>query len=188
MPYPAQMDAKRIVENARQMIEAVGVDNLSLNKLAAALGVKAPSLYRHFASKNDLLRAVNLQTGQHLVENILAAVDSVSDDPHAQVLAMSQAYRAFVHAHPMTYTLMFGNSSPELRPDPALLEQMAIPLQNVIAAISGEPDSLAALRGMMALVHGFTMLEINGQFQRGGDLSLAFRQSVEAYLNGWMGK
>jgi AcrR family transcriptional regulator len=185
MPYPAQMDANRIVYYAREVIEAEGVDNLSLNKLATLLGVKAPSLYRHFASKNDLLRAVNLHTGGQLVEAILAAVETAADDPQARVRAMAHAYRAFVHAHPQTYSLMFGSLAPELRPDAALLEGLAIPLQKLMAAISGEADSLAALRGMMALVHGFAILELNGQFQRGGDLGEAFSRVVDAYIAGW---
>jgi hypothetical protein len=29
------------------------------------------------------------------------------------------------------------------------------------------------------------MLELNGQFQRGGDLSLTFEEIVKAYLQGW---
>ncbi len=185
MPYPAQMDATRIVHYAHEVIEAEGVENLSLNKLATLLGVKAPSLYRHFASKNDLLRAVNLHTGSQLVEAILAAVEAAPDDPQERVRAMAHVYRTFIHAHALTYSLMFGSLAPEMRPDEALLAGLAIPLQKVMAAISGEPDSLAALRGLMALVHGFAILELNGQFQRGGDLGDDFSRVVDAYIAGW---
>jgi hypothetical protein len=66
------------------------------------------------------------------------------------------------------------------------LEEMAIPIQRVMAEISGEEGSLTALRGLWALIHGFLLLEISGQFRRGGDLTEAFMQSVEAYLDGWM--
>ena len=66
-----------------------------------------------------------------------------------------------------------------------LLEALAIPIQQVMAEISGEEGSLAALRGLWALLHGFMLLELSGQFRRGGDLEAAFVQSVEAYLNGW---
>lgn len=185
MPYPAQMDANRIVNYASEVIEAEGLDNLSLNKLATLLGVKAPSLYRHFASKNDLLRAVNTYTGNQMVDSILAAVETAPDDPQGRVRAMAHAYRDYIHTHPQKYTLLFGALTPELRPDPAMLEGLAIPLQKLMAAISGEADSLAALRGFMALVHGFAMLELKGQFQRGGDLNQAFSRVVDAYIAGW---
>ncbi len=41
------------------------------------------------------------------------------------------------------------------------------------------------LRGAWALIHGFIMFELSGQFRRGGDLESAFIESVQAYLDGW---
>lgn len=186
MPYPAQISRDSIVEKARDMVEAEGADRLSLHKLAAALGVKAPSLYRYFAGKTDLLRAVNLQTVQRMVEAMKQA--SGTGDAHARLLAMAHACRDFGHRYPMTYRLAFTHTNPALRPDDSLAEALALPLQQVMAEISGEEHSLAALRGAWALIHGFIMFELNGQFRRGGDLEAAFTQSVEAYLAGWSRK
>lgn len=166
------------------MVEAGGFDQLSLHKLAAALVVKAPSLYRYFPSKTDLLRALNLKTTRQMVTAMQQAA-STGGDARARLLAMARAYRDFGHAYPMTYHLAFSNASPDLRPDGALLETLAIPIQQVMAKISGEEHSLAALRGIWALIHGFVSFELIGRFRRGGDLEAAFVQSVKAYLNGW---
>lgn len=184
MAYPSQITGETIVEKARDMVEAEGVEQLSLHKLAAALGVKAPSLYRYFASKTDLLRAVNLQTAQRMIEAMEQA-DGSETNAHARMLAMAHACRAFGYAYPMTYRLAFTNANPDLRPDDSMLEVLAIPIQQIMAAISGEQHSLAALRGVWALIHGFILFEISGQFRRGGDLEAAFTQCVEAYLRGW---
>ena len=54
-----------------------------------------------------------------------------------------------------------------------------------MAKITGQKQSLPALRGALALVHGFVMLELKDQLQRGGDLTMAFDASVNAYLHGW---
>jgi hypothetical protein len=62
---------------------------------------------------------------------------------------------------------------------------MALPLQALMSAVSGPEDSLAALRGAMALVHGFVLLELHGQLRRGGDLAVDFDTVVRAYLRGW---
>ena len=185
MPYPAQIDSQQVIDKAREMIEAEGAENLSLHRLAAAFGVKAPSLYRLFASKTDLLRAVNLGTAQAFSRAMLASADNVGDDPRARVLVMAHAARNFAHTNPMSYALAYASTAPELRPDEAALVEIAVPLQVIMAEISGEADSLAALRGVWALIHGFVLLELNGQFQRGGDLSAAFTQAVEAYIEGW---
>jgi hypothetical protein len=66
-----------------------------------------------------------------------------------------------------------------------MLLERAITIQKIIVQISGEEKSLPALRGLLAITHGYIMLELNGQFQRGGDLSLTFEEIVKAYLQGW---
>ncbi len=187
MPYPAQINRDALVARAREMIEAEGVEGVSLHKLAAALGVKAPSLYRYFASKTDLLREVNLQTARQMV-GMMEQAAATNGDARARMIAMAKACRDFGYANPMTYRLAFTNTNPNLRPDDAVLEALAIPLQQVMAEISGEEYSLAALRGAWALIHGFIMFELSGQFRRGGDLEAAFFQSMAAYLDGWSQK
>lgn len=190
MPYPTQITRELVVDKARELIEADGIDQLSLGRLAAALSVKAPSLYRYFDGKTGLLHAVNEVTNRALIAQITQAAAEISDADtenadRARVLAMARAYRAFAHAYPVTYSLLFANSSPELRPDAAESEQGAIALQAVMASLTGEANSLAALRGLMALAHGYATLELNEQYRRGGDLDETFNQIVEAYINGW---
>ena len=57
-PYPSQTNSKTVIETARILIEHEGVEALSLGKIAAELGIKAPSLYRHIKNKHALLQAV----------------------------------------------------------------------------------------------------------------------------------
>jgi hypothetical protein len=123
-----------------------------------------------------------------MTETTLAAIEDAADQPTARVLALARAFRAFAHANPMTYLLATSSTTPELRLDPAVLESLALLLQRVIATIAADEHSLAALRGMWALIHGFAMLELNEQFQRGGDLDATFDQAVEAYIAGWMAR
>jgi AcrR family transcriptional regulator len=184
-PYPAQINRETIVETAWEMVEAEGFEQLSLHRLAAALNVKAPSLYRYVKNKAELLRAVNEMTNALLFDSIGAALATAQDDSRHKLLAVAHAYRAFALAHPITYMLAFSTIEEEARPNPAAQEQAVLPLQAIMAQISGEADSLAALRGLTALLHGFVTLEINYQFRRGGDLEGHFTASLRAYLNGW---
>lgn len=184
MPYPAQVTHESIVETAWELVEAEGLDQLSLGRLAAALGIKAPSLYKHIASKAALLKAVNELTEARLFEALAPALEQM-DDPRQRLLNLARAYRAFALEHPVTYVLAYTTSDPDSRPDPARQEAAALPLQAVVAEITGEADSLAALRGLWALIHGFVLLEIHAQFRRGGELSAAYEQALAAYLDGW---
>jgi Tetracyclin repressor-like, C-terminal domain len=74
---------------------------------------------------------------------------------------------------------------PARQPDPDYLVQLILPLQAIVAQIAGEDDSLPALRGLYALMHGFVLAELTGQFRRGGDLDAAFESAVAAQIRGW---
>jgi AcrR family transcriptional regulator len=182
VPYPSQVNVDTILSKARAMLEAEGVEALSLGKLAAALNIKAPSLYRYFDSKNALLRALNGDTAARLVAAMRDAVDTQHDN---KIVALALAYRAFALENPVIYRLAFGSASDELRPDEQTLEALALPLQSVMAQISGEEHSLTALRGVWALMHGYVSLELSKQMRRGGDLETGFVRAVEAYVRGW---
>lgn len=185
MPYPSQVNREAIIAQAWQLIEADGADTLSLSKLAASLNIKAPSLYRHVGNKAQLLQAVNLHTSQQLVEALNTAVAQSGGTAVEQLAELMHVYRRFALENPNSYVLAFTNNDDALRPDENVMEQMALPLQAMMAAVSGQEASLSALRGAMALVHGFVMLELHGQLRRGGDLTEAFSAAVQAYLHGW---
>lgn len=186
MPYPSQVDFETLIDTARDLIEQSGVEQLTLQRLADVFGIKAPSLYKHVTNKTALLQAVNTRTGTLLVSAIQASLATVRADPLQRLLTMGRAYRAFVLQHPVTYSLLYGSLNPALRLDPQLAEALAQPLQAEMEVIAGEGNALAALRGAWALIHGFVMLELSQQFQRGGSLDAAFEQALAAYLRGWL--
>lgn len=184
MPYPSQISAEAILKQAITMIEADGVESLSMNKLAAALGVKASSLYRYFKNKAELLRAVNSDTVSHLFDALDKALD-LNAEPKTQLLEGARYYRAFAFENAASYGLLFTNTIDDLRPDEDENLRRILPYQALISKICGDDHSLDATRGFLALMHGFVMLEISQQLRRGGDLDAAFEASVAAYIAGW---
>lgn len=185
MPYPAQITPEAVIAAARKLIEQEGLDQLSLARLATALGVKAPSLYRLFPSKSALLRAINEATLQDLAAAMNAGIAQAGDSPEAKIMGMAEAYRAFALRFPAAYGLLFATTVADVRGSPEMAEAVALPLQAIMAQIAGPEQALTALRGVWALAHGFIMLELNGQFQRGGDLEAAYLRAVQAYAAGW---
>src|ERR1700677_1540916 len=59
-----------IVRESLRLLDAEGIAGFSLPKLGRALGADATAVYRHFASKDDLVLAV----ADHLIEESAAAV------------------------------------------------------------------------------------------------------------------
>jgi AcrR family transcriptional regulator len=182
MPYPSQVNRDTILEQAVVLIKQEGVEALSLAKLATALGIKAPSLYRYYDSRTRLLQGVNLLTTGQLAAAMHDAAQG--DDPYARLLAMARAYRRYALENPSLYMLAFSDLA---TPDADALLGLALPLQAAIETWVGAEGSLAALRGLFALAHGYASLEISGRFQRGGDLEVTYEQVVGAYLRGLVG-
>lgn len=181
MPHPAQVSHDQIIQTARDLYEAQG--DITMAQLAGALGIKAPSLYKHFDDKNALLRAINTLTMREITEAMRHASQS-SDNPYDQCMAMARAYWDYATAHPVAYHLAFSTSD-NASPDPAVLQAMALPLQAIFARAIGDEKSLIALRGAWALLHGFVSLYLTKRFQREGDVGEAYRHAFAVYLAGW---
>jgi AcrR family transcriptional regulator len=97
MPRPREpiLNKQRIVDAATAIVDADGIDALSTRRLAAELEVRAPSLYNHFATKDDILEAIG--------DAILARVDlsMFGTQPWDSALELwARAYRAAFAAHP----------------------------------------------------------------------------------------
>jgi AcrR family transcriptional regulator len=83
------------VAAATAIVDAEGMDALSTRRLAADLAVRAPSLYNHFATKDEILDAIG--------DTILAGVDLSMFGSHSWDVALelwARAYRAAFAAHP----------------------------------------------------------------------------------------
>ncbi|MFI8343915.1 TetR/AcrR family transcriptional regulator C-terminal domain-containing protein [Streptomyces sp. NPDC085639] len=55
---PARLDRTRTVDTALDLLDEVGLDALTMRRLADAMDVQAGALYRYFATKGDLLTAM----------------------------------------------------------------------------------------------------------------------------------
>lgn len=186
-PYPAQVTQQGIIETAWEMVEEQGsIDKLPLSRLASALGIQAPSLYRHIKNKAELVKRINEHTFALLGEVANNILESMPDEkPLSQLLQVARGFREFAHQHPTAYMLVFSTVDTTSPPEDSPQFGKILNLQNIVGKISGEEQSLTALRGLLAIMHGFVMLELNQQLRRGGDLNNAYEASVNAFLQGW---
>jgi AcrR family transcriptional regulator len=93
-----------IVATTRTLIEAEGLDAVSLRRVGAALGVTAPALYAHVSDKRDLLRSVAASAFAVLIQSFEAIDDP---DPVERVRGFSRAYIDFAAANPELFKTMF---------------------------------------------------------------------------------
>ncbi|MFK0237544.1 TetR/AcrR family transcriptional regulator [Streptomyces vinaceus] len=90
---PPRLDQARTVEAALVLLDESGLDALTMRRLADAVGVQAGALYRHFATKGDLLTA--------MAERMLADCSTPPPDPDwsGRLTALARRLRTALLAH-----------------------------------------------------------------------------------------
>lgn len=165
----------QIAGTARDLLDSEGPQALTMRRIADALGIKAPSLYKHIPDKAALEALVVAAGFAELAAALAAAADGA--DGADRLAAIAGAYRAYAVAHPHLYRLM--NYQP-LRRDllPAELEARAAqPL-----AEAADYDEARA-RAMWGFAHGMVSLEIDGRFPPQADLDEAWRAGLAAFAH-----
>lgn len=70
MAAPAKLNREMILGEAVSLLREEGLEQVTLRKLAARLGVEAPSLYRHISGKQELLTLVTLRLFRAQIDQI----------------------------------------------------------------------------------------------------------------------
>ncbi|HET6532679.1 MAG TPA: TetR/AcrR family transcriptional regulator C-terminal domain-containing protein [Actinoplanes sp.] len=108
-PRHTLLTRERIVEVAGTLVDAEGLDAVSVRRLATELGVQGPSLYHHFATKAEILDAV--------ADAVIARVDVSAFAKYDWVEALrrwAHSYHAELCAHPNIVPVLA--SGPGTRP------------------------------------------------------------------------
>ncbi|HEX6872167.1 MAG TPA: TetR family transcriptional regulator, partial [Micromonosporaceae bacterium] len=111
MPRPRHpiLTRERIIRAATTILDQEGLDALSTRRLAAEMHVRAPSLYNHFRTKDEILDAV----ADAIIDQVEVAM--LRDEPWPTALReFARAYRAALVARPNI--VPFLARGPGLRP------------------------------------------------------------------------
>ena len=181
-PAPARTSNDAIVRAARVILEADGLSGLTMRRVAEAVGVKGPSLYKRIPDREALLRAVADGVVDDLSQAMARA--DATDDPRADLEAAAHAYRDFVRRNPNGYRLLFTELPSGARPEPAILAALGEPIVRSVARLAGGAKALEGARTLVAWAHGFVSMELAGAFRLGGDLDAAYAFGIEAILAG----
>ena len=100
MPRKPGLDTAAVVQAAADLINQQGVESLTLSRLARRLSIKTPSLYNHVDGLPGLQRELALLNARSLAQVITQA--SVGTSGPAAIMALSQAYRAYIKAYSRT--------------------------------------------------------------------------------------
>jgi AcrR family transcriptional regulator len=179
-----QLNRERVIKQAAIMADEAGdVSAVSLTALAQALDIRTPSLYNHVASLDDLHYGMAVFGVKQLIAELRQAALGLVG--RAAIVGMADAYRHFARTHPGIYPLTIRAPEPEETELKALAEEWLQMLLLVMASLRlyGD-DALHAMRGLRAILHGFTSLEAAEGYKMALDPEESFRRLVSAYLDG----
>jgi AcrR family transcriptional regulator len=166
-----QLRAEILAATEQMLLETGSSQAVSIRAVADAVGVTPPSIYRHFADKNELIFEVCARHFAALEEQIVSAAAGLTD-PVERLAAMGRAYMAFGMANPEPYRIMFMTRA-DLAPEQFRNELLAssdsfailmAAVQDCIDAGRIKPEYTDAYRlslGFWARVHGLTSLFVS---------------------------
>lgn len=145
------LDRRRVLETALALVDAEGLEGLSMRRLGAELGVDAMAIYGHVADKDTLLDG--------LVELLWAEAARPAADATPwteQLRAFVGAIRALFHRHPHAAPLLLR---PSVLPEAALA---ACDRHLALLRDAGfaEPRAAEILRTLIAYGIGYGVAEL----------------------------
>ena len=186
-PARARTSSEAIIAAARDLLEEGGLDAVSMARVAERVGIKAPSLYKHFGDRSELLAAAATAAVLDLGRTLSAAVERAGEDPAVRLRALAESYRSFALTTPRAAALIFADVAPGATPTFESQTEAARPVLQAAEALVGPERALAAARVLTAFAYGFASMESAGAFRFGGEVEEAYRLGILALAFGLQG-
>jgi AcrR family transcriptional regulator len=169
-----------VVNAAAAIADKDGLEAVTLARLAADLGVRPPSLYKHVDGLDAIRRALAVKGVTEANRRIVQATVGKARDE--AMFALAHAYWQFARDRPGLYAASLRAARPGEKDVATAGEAL---LGTVLSVLSGYgvkgDDALHATRGLRAIIHGFVSLDAAGGFRLKLDLSESFDRLLAAF-------
>ncbi|HZD74822.1 MAG TPA: TetR/AcrR family transcriptional regulator [Actinomycetota bacterium] len=155
-----------LIEAAARLLESSGdAEGLTLRAVAREVGIAAPSIYRHFSDKNELVEAVVADRFERLDAALVQAMAGAGD-PAEALWACCGAYCRFGLEHPGHYQVLFSatlrldpSARPQERPGQRVFGRLVAAVQACVEAGIARPgDAFAMAINVWVALHGIVSL------------------------------
>ena len=177
---------QEIIEVCVEMIDKDGFQNLSIKTIADRIGIKPPSLYKHFQGGLDEIKEAILVYGWREID-IKIAKSAVGKSREEGLKVMCYALREFAHDHPGVFETICWHNSYTSELNHEITKGVISSLYSILDSLGfDEVRKMHTLRSLRGFVEGFSMLELHGSF--GDEISLdeSFAYGVDALISGIM--
>jgi AcrR family transcriptional regulator len=171
-PYHHGALRDALLEAAERVLEREGLSGLTLRAVAREAGVSHAAPTHHFGDLAGLLSELAAIGFQQF--NAAMAKAGAADDPSIETgMARARAYVGYAQDHPGMYGLMFRTERLDMK-RPSLEQAASASFAELVGAVGASRheqiseqamslDQAAAVARAWCLVHGFTMLLLDGR-------------------------
>lgn len=160
-----------LIDKALELLEIRGNAEISVRELAREIGVSTGAAYRHFENKEALMVALAIEGCQILLNTQMKAILN-EKNPEYKFRNIGRAYVTFAIKNPALFQLMFGrftagSQNPELNHAADQIYQNLLEVVSSALKLPCEDFRVVTFASQAwSLVHGLSVLILNGQFQR----------------------
>ncbi|WP_407913272.1 TetR/AcrR family transcriptional regulator, partial [Kitasatospora sp. NE20-6] len=99
LPPVPESRREELLAAAVRLFHERGFDNVSTDRIGAAVGISGPSVYRHFTTKAELLAAALVRSRERLRHEVEGAIAAAPGGPAGALAAGLRAYLGFALRH-----------------------------------------------------------------------------------------
>ncbi len=178
------LDKKTIIKAAADIADEKGIANVTLKVLAAELGIKSPSLYKHFSGGLDELNKELMLYGWSSLESEItkAAIGKAKDEA---VMSICYAYRNFVSCHKGLFEAMQWYNMYQSQEHLQATQGTIDVLFRVLEAYGlTEEQKVHCVRMLRGFLQGFCSVESHGGYGNPTPLNDTFDFALKTVLRG----
>lgn len=169
MPRPHnQTLARDLLRSAKSLLEEAGGTDFSMRELSHRVGYSVTAVYRCYADRSDLLKALQIDLFETLSVQLVEEQQS-GQSSRSQIRQMGRDFLCWAVAHPAQYRFMFHATEPGALlegPEQALARMPLTYVKSLIEAANArgdmwveDPESMATM--LFSTLHGLVSLHLS---------------------------
>jgi AcrR family transcriptional regulator len=190
--YMLETRSLKIASAARRLLDAEGVDGVTMRRVASVVGITPMGLYRHYPNRDGLLNALADAGFAELQEKLSRL--RLRGGIERQLLRVLDVFLDYAFEKPRLFELMFLTNREGARKYPEDFRARRSPTANVTADVIARAMDTGYFRKddvweivfeMGALMQGLVMLYLAGRVAMPPERFRAFfHRTVRRYVNG----
>ena len=182
-----------LIEEALLMVEQNGVENITLRELTKRLGASRSAIYRHYSSKDELIKAV-IRAGFDKLDATIQPVILENNSVINRFKVMGVEYLNFALENPNIYRMIFGHEVEQQREESCDITDkesakgfhslMALLIEGQEQEVFKEQDPMLQATYIWSNMHGLANLCIDGHIHVQDHLQELYELSFDNVIHG----